>query len=164
MINRKAPEGEYVTSWAEFAFLPQALGGLRLLAEWGVPVVVVTNQRGIARGRLTEADLEDIHNRMSATVADAGGRLDAIYHCPHEGACACRKPEIGMLRQAAADLGLDLSEAAMVGDSASDMEAARRIGALRVLVGAQAAADAPDADHVAADLAAAVRWLMARCA
>ena len=162
MINRKAPEGEYVTSWAEFAFLPEALTGLRMLAEWGVPVVVVTNQRGIARGRMTAADLEDIHRRMSAAVADAGGRLDAIYHCPHEGGCECRKPEVGMFRQAAAELSLDLGEAAMVGDSASDMEAARRIGALRLLVGAETTADVPDVDHVAPDLAAAARWLMVR--
>jgi D-glycero-D-manno-heptose 1,7-bisphosphate phosphatase len=159
VINRKAPEGEYVTSWSGFQFLPGALEGLRRLAASPMALVVVTNQRGVARGRMTEDDLTDIHRRMSAAVTEAGGRLDAIYHCPHEGGCDCRKPEVGMFRQAAAELGLDLSGAVMVGDSASDMEAARRIGALGVLVGAGAAADVLDVDHVAPDLATAARWL-----
>jgi D-glycero-D-manno-heptose 1,7-bisphosphate phosphatase len=158
VINRKAPEGEYVTSWAEFAFAPGALEGLRVLADSGVPIAVVTNQRGIARGRMTEADLSDIHDRMRAKVAAAGGRIDAIYHCPHAGGCECRKPGTGMFRQAARDLDLELGAAAMVGDSPSDMEAAARIGALRVLVGRT---DVAGVDHVAADLADAARWLVA---
>jgi D-glycero-D-manno-heptose 1,7-bisphosphate phosphatase len=162
VINRKAPEGEYVTSWAEFAFLPSALEGLRALAELGVPVVVATNQRGIARGRYTEADLADIHDRMRAAVAEAGGRIDAIYHCPHEaGACDCRKPATGMFEQAARDLGIALDRSAVIGDRASDMEAARRIGALRVLVG-DAEDPRPEVDHAADGLAAAAAWLRSR--
>lgn len=161
VINRKAPEGEYVTSWSEFAFLPGALDGLRRLAGSPARIVVVTNQRGIARGHMTEADLEDIHGRMRAAVAEAGGRLDAIYHCPHEGGCACRKPEVGMFTQAAADLGLDLGASAMVGDSPSDMEAARRVGALRVLVGGGGGETSADAaDFVAAGLDDAATWLL----
>ena len=158
VINRKAPEGEYVTSWAEFAFAPGALEGLRVLADTGVPIVVVTNQRGIARGLMTEADLADIHDRMRIEVTAAGGRLDAIYHCPHAGGCECRKPGPGMFRQAAQDLALDLRASAMVGDSPSDMEAAARIGAIQVLVGRD---DVAGVDYIAADLADAVRWLVA---
>jgi D-glycero-D-manno-heptose 1,7-bisphosphate phosphatase len=158
VINRKAPEGDYVTSWAEFEFLPGALEGLRLLAEAGPPVVVATNQRGIARGRMSEADLADIHDRMGAAVAEAGGRIDAIYHCPHEGGCDCRKPGTGLFTRAADDLGVELAAAAVIGDRASDMEAAAAIGALRVLVGAHPE-PMPPVDLVAEDLAAAARLL-----
>lgn len=158
VVNRKAPEGEYVTSWDDFAFLPGALDGLRELAAGGVPVVVVTNQRGIAHGRMSEADLADIHDRMRAAVADAGGRIDAIYHCPHEGGCDCRKPGTDLFERAAADFGIDLADAAVVGDRASDMEAAAAIGALRVLVRGHDEL-MPEVDHEASDLLAAARWL-----
>jgi D-glycero-D-manno-heptose 1,7-bisphosphate phosphatase len=162
VVNRKAPEGEYVTSWADFAFLPGALDGLRTLASLEVPVVVATNQRGIARGLYTEADLADIHARMRTAVAGAGGRIDAVYHCPHEtGTCDCRKPATGMFQQAARELGIALDRAAVIGDRASDMEAARRIGALRVLVGAFDE-PRPDVDHAADDLEAAAAWLRSR--
>ena len=160
VINRKAPEGEYVTSWEGFAFLPGALEGLALLAAGDVPIVVVTNQRGIARGRMTEADLADVHARMRAAVERAGGRIDAIYHCPHEGGCDCRKPGTGMFELAARDLGVDLAASAVVGDRASDMLAAERIGALRVLV-AGYDEPMPAVDHVADDLVGAARWLYA---
>jgi D-glycero-D-manno-heptose 1,7-bisphosphate phosphatase len=158
VINVKAPEGEYVTSWTEFAFADGALEGLRLLATLGVPVVVVTNQRGIARGRMTERDLADIHDRMLAEVAGAGGRIDAIHHCPHEGGCECRKPGTALFRAAAEELGIELAGSAVLGDRASDMEAAAAIGALRVLVAGHDE-PMPRVDHVADDLAAAARWL-----
>jgi D-glycero-D-manno-heptose 1,7-bisphosphate phosphatase len=158
VINVKAPEGDYVTGWERFQFAPGALSGLVLLAGLNVPVVVVTNQRGIALGRFSEADLELIHTNMLAAVAAAGGRIDAIYHCPHDGGCDCRKPATGMFERAAAELGIELADAVMIGDSPSDMEAAARIGALRVLVTDAAGEDAPD--HLAPELEAAARWLL----
>jgi D-glycero-D-manno-heptose 1,7-bisphosphate phosphatase len=158
VINVKAPEGEYVTSWSSFGFAPGALEGLRLLAGFGPPVVVVTNQRGVARGRMTETDLAEIHDRMLDEVARAGGRIDAVYHCPHDGGCECRKPGTLLFREAARDLGIELGDSAVIGDRASDMEAAAAIGALRVLVTGQDEA-MPTVDHVASDLAAAARWL-----
>jgi D-glycero-D-manno-heptose 1,7-bisphosphate phosphatase len=160
VINRKAPEGEYVLDWSAFEFLPGALDGLRLLAAAPVTIVVATNQRAIARGALTEAGLAEIHARMRAAVTAAGGRIDAVYHCPHAGGCDCRKPAPGMLLQAARDLGFDLRRSAMVGDRAHDMEAAAAVGALRVLVEGFDE-PRPDVDHVAADLADASSWLLA---
>jgi D-glycero-D-manno-heptose 1,7-bisphosphate phosphatase len=157
VINRKAAEGEYVTSWQGFKFLPGALEGLRRLAQASLAVVIVTNQRGIALGRVTEADLADIHRRMRAEVTAAAGRIDAIYHCPHDVGCRCRKPEVGMFERAASELGLRLDASAVVGDSPSDMLAAVRIGAVRVLVGER---EGQEADYVAADLADAARWLL----
>jgi D-glycero-D-manno-heptose 1,7-bisphosphate phosphatase len=158
VINVKAPEGEYVTSWSSFDFAPGAFEGLRLLARLGVPVVVLTNQRGVARGRMTEGDLADIHDRMRAEVASAGGRIDAVYHCPHEGGCECRKPGTLMFRRAADDLGIELGSCVVIGDRAADMEAAAAIGAMRVLVAGHDE-PMPPVDHVAGDLADAARWL-----
>jgi len=93
-INVKAPEGDYVKSWDEFEFLPGAVDAIRALHESGRRVVVVTNQRGIARGRMTEDDLADIHERMLEAIGP--GVVAAVYHCPHDdGQCDCRKPRPG---------------------------------------------------------------------
>lgn len=163
VINRKAPEGSYVTSWAEFEFLPGALDGLRLLAEHDLRVIVVSNQRGVGRGRIRPVDLADIHERMRAEAERAGGRIDAVYFCPHlEAGCACRKPAPGMLLDAARDFpGLRLELSALVGDRAHDMEAAAAVGAMRVLVRGFDE-PMPPVDHAADDLAGAAAWLVAR--
>jgi D-glycero-D-manno-heptose 1,7-bisphosphate phosphatase len=160
VINRKAPDGDYVTSWAGFEFLPRALDGLALLAATPAKIIIATNQRGIARGRMTEADLAEIHRRMLVAIDEAGGRIDGIYHCPHEEGCRCRKPETGMFEAAAQEFHLRLGETAVVGDSPSDMLAASRIGAKGVYVGSrEAGGPPPETDYVAADLADAARWL-----
>lgn len=162
-LNVKAPEGEYVTSWAEFAFLPGALEGVRRLTESSVRVIVVTNQRGIALGRMTESDLAEIHHRMLDELTAAGGRVARVYHCPHDiGTCACRKPEVGMFLAARRDFpDVSFEEAAVIGDSPSDMEAARRIGAAGIYVGDPA--ELADADDVQCErsLLTAARRLLA---
>lgn len=166
VINRKAPEGDYVTSWEDFEFLPGALEGLALLAASPLVIVVATNQRGIALGRMSEDDLGEIHRRMLSRVQSSGGRIDAIYHCPHDGSCRCRKPETGMFEAAARDFDFQLTETAVVGDSPSDMLAAERIGALAVFIDQAAAGQSaatesgPHVDHVATDLGGAARWLL----
>jgi len=163
VINRKAAEGAYVTSWEEFEFLPGALKGLALLARTQLPIIVATNQRGIARGRMTGADLADIHRRMRAAIIAAGGRLDAVYYCPHETGCRCRKPEVGMFESAAAQFGLRLAETAVVGDQPTDMLAAERIGAMRVLVAPRLAGSSMPVhgvDHLAGDLLEAARFVL----
>jgi histidinol-phosphate phosphatase family protein len=121
-------------------------------------IVVVTNQRGIALGRMSEEALADIHDRMHAAVIDAGGRIDAIYHCPHHAGCRCRKPEVGMFEDAARDCGLDLRHTAVIGDQPYDMIAAERIGALQVRIG-DAAAEL-ETDYAARDLEDAAHWLL----
>jgi D-glycero-D-manno-heptose 1,7-bisphosphate phosphatase len=135
-INVKAPEGDYVKSWAEFEFLPGAAGAVRALRDAGRRVVIVTNQRGIALGRMTEDDLSGIHERM----LEQTGPVDAIYHCPHdEGECDCRKPLPGMLVRAEEEVpGVDLSRAVMIGDSETDMQAGAAAGARGILIGRDA--------------------------
>jgi D-glycero-D-manno-heptose 1,7-bisphosphate phosphatase len=136
VINRKRPDDEYVTSWEEFEFLPGAKEALRLLSDAGLRLIVVTNQRGIARGRLTEADLEGIHRRMGEELRQAGVVLDAIYHCPHEkDSCECRKPRTGLFLQAQKDFpSIAFAESAVAGDALSDMEAGARLGCQTYLV------------------------------
>ena len=129
-INRKAPEGEYVTGPDEFEFLPGAEQAIELLAEAGWRVVVVTNQRGVALGRMTLDDVAAVNARM-AHLPIAG-----IYVCPHErGTCDCRKPATGLFEQARDGLGIDFACSVVIGDAPSDIAAGEAIGARTFLVG-----------------------------
>ncbi|NUQ52754.1 MAG: HAD family hydrolase [Phycisphaerales bacterium] len=133
-------------------------------------LVVVTNQSGIARGFFTEADLQRIHEHLLALLEDNGLYLDAIYYCPHHPevgdgeyrvSCECRKPRPGLLRQAAADLQLDLADCIMVGDSPRDCEAGRSVQAKTLLVayGASRANSNGEADQTVGTIEEAVRVL-----
>jgi D-glycero-D-manno-heptose 1,7-bisphosphate phosphatase len=130
VINRKAPEGQYVTCWEDFHILPGVVEGIVLLNRAGFSVIVVTNQRCIAKGLMTAADLEKMHQRMSDFLAQAGAAIDAIYYCPHEleQSCKCRKPASGMLLDAARSRGIELPASWMIGDSDIDVEAGRNAG------------------------------------
>ena len=136
VINRKLPEGDYVKRWEEFEFLPRVPEALRLLKEAGIRVIIVTNQRGIARGLMAERDLEEIHKRMLAELARFQASVDAIYYCPHEeGECDCRKPRVGLFRQAQKDFpDIDFASSAVIGDSLKDMEAGTQLGCFTVLI------------------------------
>jgi D-glycero-D-manno-heptose 1,7-bisphosphate phosphatase len=138
VINRNAPDGAYVTSIAQFELLPGVLDAIGLLGTLGVPIVIATNQRGVALGVLSQSELDGIHAALLAQISAAGGRIDAIYYCPHDGGCNCRKPLPGMLIEAAAQLGFDPQNAVMIGDREADMLAAAAVGARRILVGADA--------------------------
>ena len=130
VLNRRPPRAQYVRSWNEFEWLPGALHALQLLHAGGYRVVVVSNQAGIARGAMTDAELAAIHCTMVEEVAEAGGKIEAIYYCPHDwdAGCECRKPKPGMLFQAQRDLNLDLSRTFFVGDDERDGEAADNAG------------------------------------
>jgi histidinol-phosphate phosphatase family protein len=132
VLNRKPPRAQYVRNWNEFEWLPGALSALQKLHAADYRVVVVSNQAGIARGAMSEADLAAIHRAMTEEVSAAGGKITAIYYCPHDwhAGCECRKPLPGMLFQAQHDLNLDLSRTYFVGDDERDGEAAERAGCL----------------------------------
>jgi D-glycero-D-manno-heptose 1,7-bisphosphate phosphatase len=99
-------------------------------------VIVISNQAGIARGAMTEADLADIHRRMNQEVTQSGGRIEAIYYCPHgwDDGCECRKPKPGMLFQAQREHQLDLSRTPFIGDDERDAEAANAAGCPSLLL------------------------------
>jgi D-glycero-D-manno-heptose 1,7-bisphosphate phosphatase len=170
VINRDSPD--YVTTWEQFIFLPGSLDAIRRLTEAGRTIIVVTNQSAVGRGMMEIATLEHIHRKLCRAVADRGGRIAAIFYCPHhpEAGCVCRKPQPGMIRQAQQRFHLDLAAATMIGDSARDIQCGIRAGCGRTILVRSGLHDqlprlkaldmAPD--WVARDLAAAVDWLLAR--
>ncbi|HSR25601.1 MAG TPA: HAD-IIIA family hydrolase [Candidatus Eisenbacteria bacterium] len=143
VINARRPD--HVKSWSEFRFVPGSLRALRLLAGMGERIVVVTNQSAVGRGLLTADGLASIHARMTQAVRTAGGRIDAVYACPHvpEARCSCRKPGAGLLLRAGDELGIDLGRSVLVGDSPCDVEAARAARCRPILVDG-GGAPAPD--------------------
>lgn len=160
-INESPSGGDYIASPDDLRLLPGAAQAIRLLNEHPAKVIVVTNQRGIALGRMTEADLNAVHERLEDELARNGARLDGIVYCPHhEGECDCRKPGTGMFERAAREIaGVKIEGGAMIGDTARDMEASRRLGITTVRIGRAAEGDSV-ADCEAPDLLAAARWLI----
>ncbi len=130
------PNYGYVRTWEGFDFLPNSRKAIRNLTQNGYRVIVVTNQAGIGRGLYTEDALNDIHRRMCAEVAAAGGKIHAVYYCPHhpDDGCECRKPKPGMLHRAAREHGIDVSKTYFIGDSLGDIEAGHSAGASTILV------------------------------
>jgi len=142
-INVKAPDHEYVTSPAEFRFLPGAEEAIRLLADAGWRVVVVTNQRGIALGRMTAEAVDRIHRvLMELPVA-------TVYVCPHEkGTCDCRKPGTGLFLQAKRDYPeIEFACSVVIGDAPSDIAAGEALGCRTILVGSPPLPSLLDAAH-----------------
>jgi len=139
VLNRPAPEGDYIKSPDELEMLDGAVEAVRLLNEQGLLVLVVTNQRGIALGRMRPTDLERVHAALRSRLAAGGARLDGIYHCPHEkDSCECRKPLTGLFARAQRDHPeIAFARSAVIGDSATDMQAAERIGARSILISSE---------------------------
>lgn len=127
----------YLSDPDALEFEAGAAAGLRRMSDMGFRLVVITNQSGIARGFFSPATLDEIHGRLKQMLGAAGIRLDGIYYCPHapDDECDCRKPKLGLMRQASLDLGFDMSESIVIGDKDSDIEFGDRAGALTMLVG-----------------------------
>ncbi len=171
-------ESEWVRRGVDLILVPGAVQGLIELARAGFFLVLATNQSAIARGIITPAELAAIHAHLADVLAAQGARFDAWYHCPHhptEGLrewkrdCECRKPRPGMMLQAAREHGLDLGRSFTVGDAARDLEAGWHAGTRGVLVLTGKGEHDLEllrergrrADHVAPDLLAAARWMIA---
>jgi D-glycero-D-manno-heptose 1,7-bisphosphate phosphatase len=163
VINRKAPEGQYVTRWEEMEFLPGVGEAIHLLNVAEYLVVVVTNQRCVAKGLMTTAELDSLHSRMRHEFEAAGTRIDAIYYCPHDfqPPCNCRKPKPGMLLEAAQTHQIDLGGSWMIGDSDHDVEAGRSAGCRTVRITESGESPASRADVIAASLLDAVQEVLA---
>jgi D-glycero-D-manno-heptose 1,7-bisphosphate phosphatase len=148
VINRQAVAGDYVTRWQDFHFLPGAAEAISLLVRAGWSVIVVTNQRCIAKGLLTIPELETIHRKMLHELRKSGAHVEAVYYCPHEKQppCTCRKPLPGMLLTAAHERQIDLASSWMIGDSEKDVEAGKRAGCRTVLITSNLQAESEFAD------------------
>lgn len=127
---------DYVMRVEDFEFLPGVMDAMKKLAERFENIIVVTNQQGIGKGLMTEAQLSEIHDFMKLKIEEAGGRIDAIYYCADLSGSGSkrRKPEIGMALEAMADFAtIKFEKSIMVGDSMSDMHFGRNIGATTIL-------------------------------
>lgn len=130
VINRRLP-GAYVTDPEDFHFLPGVLEIMPELAQLFHPIIIITNQQGIGKGLMSQADLDRVHSAMIRQIKQAGGRIDGIYTCPHlkTAQCNCRKPKPGLVEQARQDFpAIDLSRAVLAGDSLSDLQLGASLG------------------------------------
>jgi D-glycero-D-manno-heptose 1,7-bisphosphate phosphatase len=134
VINENRPD--HVRAWDQVHFLPGVFNALRLLASREFAVIVVTNQSAVGRGLMTSELLHAINVGIVERIYAEGGRIDAVYTCPHspEAGCDCRKPKPGMLLAAAHELQLDLASSFFVGDAVTDVEAAIRAGCQPIMV------------------------------
>lgn len=120
----------HVRRWSDVRLLPGTLDALRALNQESLRVVVVTNQSAVGLGLVSAPEAEAINTRLLQQIQAAGGRIDAVYLCPHrpEDGCDCRKPRPGMLLRAARDLDIDLERSILVGDALTDLQAAWAAG------------------------------------
>ncbi len=158
MINQRPPEGDYITRWEDFHILPGVAEGIALLNHAGYSVIVATNQRCVAKGLITEADLQTMHEGMTGVLERSGAKIDATYYCPHETdpPCDCRKPAPGMLLSAARSRGIDLQTSWMIGDSDNDVAAGANAGCKTARVVATDATSIERAPISEATIAAAI--------
>jgi D-glycero-D-manno-heptose 1,7-bisphosphate phosphatase len=171
-------EAGYIRDLADMHLMPGAGAAIKRLNDLGVPAILATNQSGPARGYYAESHVLDLNNRVADLLAAEGARLDAMFYCPHlpDGTvpeytqdCRCRKPETGMLDDAAAQHGIDLARSYMIGDKSTDVEVGQRAGCRtvllrsgfgeRVLSGEYQWAVTPD--FVADTLVEAIDWVVA---
>jgi D-glycero-D-manno-heptose 1,7-bisphosphate phosphatase len=164
----------------QIRLIPGAVEALQALQRAGYRLILITNQAGVARGLITERDVQRVNDGLMQRLAAEGIRFDGVFYCPHHPeqgppeyriACDCRKPGPGMIRQAVEAYGLDPGRSVVIGDHSTDTMIARRFPGMRgVLVRTghgrgqaeqivRGEIDPPD--HVADDLAAAVRWVLA---
>jgi heptosyltransferase-2 len=162
----------YLNQPEQLRLLPGAGQAVARLNRAGFNTVVLSNQSGLARGLITQDQLEAIHQRLRELLAEDGARLDGIFICPHhpDEGCACRKPAPGLVHRAQRELGVSPDNAIVIGDKASDVELARNVGALAVFVRSGNVPEEEQArmaerglapDYVARDLTGAVRWILA---
>jgi D-glycero-D-manno-heptose 1,7-bisphosphate phosphatase len=158
-LNVRPPEHEYVARVEDFEWLPGAPEAVALLASRGYLLGVVSNQRGVALGVVTEATLGAIEDRIQRRLGDLGCRIDAFRYCRHDLShpCSCRKPAPGLLLGLARELDVDLGRSWMIGDDASDVAAGRAAGCNTVILGAHG--DGSGADLTAGSLLEASRIL-----
>ncbi|HEY7741923.1 MAG TPA: D-glycero-beta-D-manno-heptose 1,7-bisphosphate 7-phosphatase [Burkholderiales bacterium] len=166
VINHDSPS--YIKSPDEWRPIARSLDAIARLTQADYRVVVATNQSGVGRGLFDMATLNAIHDKMHRAVAQAGGRIDAVFYCPHamEANCGCRKPKPGLLEDIGRRFNTSLKDVPCIGDQLRDLQAAAAVGAQPILVltgkGAKTQREGglPPGTRVYADLADAVTSLV----
>ena len=145
-------DAHYIARPEAVRFMPGAARAIRRLNEAALPVIVITNQSGIARGLLTEDAYEAVRRRLDDLLAAEGAHVDATYHCPHHpdfgGSCDCRKPGVALFERAARDHAVDLARSFFIGDKWRDIAPAKPLGGRGILVPSP---DTPVADVLRAE-------------
>lgn len=139
VINKKAPRGEYITKLAEFEYLPDALSSLSRISKKGYEIYIITNQPGIIRKKMTLTDLKKIHHKIKKDCKDMRINLKGIYTCLHgwDDGCFCRKPNPGLLFEAASDHAINLGNTFLIGDDERDILAGNAVGSRTFLVSSE---------------------------
>ena len=168
----------YLSRTEDLRLIPGAVEGLRLLNQHALKAVIVSNQSGVARGYISVGQVREIHGRLEELLEEKGAYLDGIYFCPHhpeigespyQVLCECRKPQGGMLQDAARDLDLDLCASYVIGDHLSDVVLGKKMGIKSILVltghGKEQMKQVPNResprpDHVAGDIYQAIQWVL----
>lgn len=121
---------DYIRTWADVVIYKQALEALAKISSFPYKIVIITNQSVVGRGLIPLSVATDINHRLLGEIQKAGGRVDGVFMCPHapEANCNCRKPQPGLLFQAASALSLDLSQSLLIGDTLSDLKAGQVAG------------------------------------
>ena len=164
-----ADSEQFIKSPEEWTPIAGSLEAIARFTQAGYQVVVATNQSGLGRGLFDMATLNAIHDKMHKAVTQLGGRIDAVFFCPHaqDAGCACRKPQPGMLLEIAARFNVALGGVSAIGDSLRDLDAASAAGARPILVltgkGEQTLKQGglPEGTEIHQDLAAVARALAA---
>jgi D-glycero-D-manno-heptose 1,7-bisphosphate phosphatase len=172
-------EVNYLYDPALLKLIPGAAQAIHWLNSHKIPVIVVTNQAGIARGYFTEAQMHLIHKSLDLMLSTDNAKIDVYYFCPHHPTagignykinCSCRKPQPGMINQAAQDLELDLSKCYLVGDKLTDIQAGNRAGCKTILVKtgygeteSKTKQDKIQPYLISPDLLDAVGWILRYC-
>jgi len=139
IINHKAPKGEYISNWKDFAWIRDTYKSMKYLSRFGFKFIIISNQAGIARKMIEQKDLDDIHFNMKMKFKTDGIDILDIYICPHhwEDECFCRKPNPGMLIQASKDHLFRLDKTIFIGDDIRDVEAADNANCKSILISSE---------------------------
>ncbi|HEY8353783.1 MAG TPA: D-glycero-beta-D-manno-heptose 1,7-bisphosphate 7-phosphatase [Methylophilaceae bacterium] len=167
VINYDSPH--FIKSPEEWKPIPGSLEAIALLNQSGFRIALATNQSGIGRGLFDMTTLNAIHDKMTRALAQVGGRIDALFYCPHsaEANCSCRKPKSGMIEEIGRRFAIDLNTVYSVGDSLRDLQASSALGAQSILVrtgkGERTLAEGnlPEGTWICADLAEAAQRIIA---
>ena len=169
VINHDSPQ--HIKSPDEWIPIPGSLEAIALLNQSGFRVALATNQSGIGRGLFDMATLNAIHDKMHRALGQLGGRIDALFYCPHaaDSDCGCRKPKSGMIEEISRRFGIDLAGVPSVGDSLRDLQAGMTYGVQPILVrtgkgeATLAQGNLPENTWICAHLAEAAQRIIAEC-
>lgn len=163
-------DNDYVRRWDEFRFIPKSIEAIKILTDAGWDIMVISNQAGVGKGLMSLQALEEINARMIGEIESCGGKIKAVYYCPHksDAGCECRKPKPGMLLRAAREHGIELPKAYLIGDKITDIQAGAQVGCVTILVKTGKGEENLESrdqwpvspDFIAADLFEAVQLLL----